>query len=129
MAPAILPAQRHGGVTPNGLDMATTWNNVRGGQSGIGPITLFDTSNYEVKIAGEVYDWDPLTYMSRKEARRADRFAQFAMVAADEAVEHAGGYRHEHEHPGRERHMTRSADQHASRIPRRAALHLAIGLF
>ncbi len=79
-----------GGVTPNGLDMATTWSNVREGKSGIGPITLFDTTDYEVKIAGEVYDWDPLTYMSRKEARRADRFAQFAMVAADAAVEHAG---------------------------------------
>ncbi len=79
-----------GCVTPNGIDMPTTWNTVCEGKSGIGPITLFDTTDYDVKIAGEIPDWDPLTYMSRKEARRADRFAQFAVVAAEEAVEHAG---------------------------------------
>ena len=79
-----------GCVTPTGIDMPTTWSNVREGKSGIGPITLFDTTDYDVKIAGEVHGWDPLKYMSRKEARRADRFAQFAVVAAEEAVEHAG---------------------------------------
>ena len=78
-----------GAVTPNGADMPTTWGSVREGRSGIRPITLFDTTDYDVKIAGEVHDWDPLHYMSRKEARRADRFAQFALVAADEAVRQA----------------------------------------
>ena len=62
-----------GAVTPNGADMRTTWESVREGRSGIRPITLFDTTDYDVKIAGEVHDWDPLRYMSRKEARRADR--------------------------------------------------------
>ncbi len=78
-----------GAVTPNGLDMASTWAGVRDGKSGIRRITLFDVSDFRVKIAGEVHGFDPLNYMSRKEARRADRFAQFTMAAADEAVKHA----------------------------------------
>ncbi len=78
-----------GAVTPNGLDMPSTWAGVRDGESKIGPITLFDVSDYRVKIAGEAHGFDPLNYMSRKEARRADRFVQFALVAADEAVRQA----------------------------------------
>jgi 3-oxoacyl-[acyl-carrier-protein] synthase II len=78
-----------GAVTPNGLDMSSSWANVRDGCSGIRPITLFDVSDYRVKIAGEAHGFDPLNYMTRKEARRADRFVQFALAAADEAVGHA----------------------------------------
>jgi 3-oxoacyl-[acyl-carrier-protein] synthase II len=78
-----------GAVTPNGLDMPSTWGGVRDGKSKIGRITLFDVSDYRVKIAGEVRGFDPLNYMSRKEARRADRFVQFALVAAAEAAAQA----------------------------------------
>ncbi len=78
-----------GAVTPNGLDMSSTWAGVRDGKSQIGPITLFDVSDYRVKIAGEAHGFDPLNYMSRKEARRSDRFVQFTRVAADEAVKQA----------------------------------------
>lgn len=79
-----------GAVTPCGLDMASTWDNVRNGRSGIRKITLFDTSDFKVKIAGEAHGYDPLNSMTRKEARRRDRFSQFAVTAAEEAVLQAG---------------------------------------
>ena len=79
-----------GAITPNGLDMPTAWTNIRDGRSGIGCITLFDTSEFRVKIAGEAWGFDPLNYMSAKEARRADRNVQFALAATDEAVHRAG---------------------------------------
>lgn len=75
-----------GAVTPCGLDMASTWDNVRNARSGIREITLFDTSDFKVKIAGEAHGYDPLNSMTRKEARRCDRFSQFAVTAATEAV-------------------------------------------
>ena len=65
-----------GAVTPNGLDMPSTWESVREGRSGIGEITRFDTSPFNVKIAGEVRGFDPLCFMSLKEARRMDRMVQ-----------------------------------------------------
>lgn len=79
-----------GAITPCGLDMPTTWDNVRNGRSGIRRITLFDTSDFLVKIAGQAWGFDPRDYMDGKAARRADRNAQFALAAADEAVRHAG---------------------------------------
>ena len=78
-----------GAITPNGLDVPTTWDNVKNGRSGIGEITLFDVSDYQVKIAGEAWGFDPRNYMTGKEARRADRNVQFAIAAADEAVRQA----------------------------------------
>lgn len=75
-----------GAVTPNGLDMPSTWAEVSKGQSGIGPITLFDCSDFPVKIAGEARGFDPLGFLSAKQARRADRFTQMALGAAIEAV-------------------------------------------
>ena len=54
-----------GAVTPTGLDMPTTWDNVRNARSGIREITLFDTTDYKVKIAGEVHGYDPQDSMSR----------------------------------------------------------------
>ncbi len=59
------------------------------GRSGVGPITLFDPAPLNVKIAGEVKDFDPSQYMEGKEARRRDRFAQFGIAAAAQAVKHA----------------------------------------
>ncbi len=79
-----------GAVTPSGLDMKSTWESVRDGRSGIRTITRFDTTDFNVKIAGEIPEFDPLSCMSLKEARRNDRTAQFAVAAADQAIAHAG---------------------------------------
>jgi 3-oxoacyl-[acyl-carrier-protein] synthase II len=73
-------------ITPLGNDTATTWEALLAGRSGIGPITRFDASRHAVKIAGEVRDFDALQYLDRKEARRADRFIQYAMGGARQAV-------------------------------------------
>jgi len=73
-------------ITPLGGSVAKTWEGVLAGRSGIGPITRFDTTGLETTIGGEVRDFDPLEYMDRKEARRADRFAQFAVATASQAI-------------------------------------------
>lgn len=78
-----------GCLTPLGKDVASTWHGIKQGKSGIGPITRFDTSEYTVKFAGEVKDFDPTSVLERKEARRMDRFQQLAFAAAVEAVAHA----------------------------------------
>ena len=75
-----------GMITPLGGSVAKTWEGIRAGRSGIGPITRFDTTGLETTIGGEVRDFDPLEYMERKEARRADRFAQFAVATASQAI-------------------------------------------
>src|SRR6266852_7011911 len=75
-----------GMITPLGGSVAKTWEGIRWGRSGIGPITRFDTTGLETTIGGEVRDFDPLEYMERKEARRADRFAQFAVATASQAI-------------------------------------------
>jgi 3-oxoacyl-[acyl-carrier-protein] synthase II len=79
-----------GMVTPLGLDTASTWEGLIQGQSGIDFITAFDTEGFETRFAGEVKGFDPESYLDRKEARRMDRFAQFAVVAAQEACRQAG---------------------------------------
>lgn len=76
-------------ISPVGLDVPTAWANVVAGRSGIGPITLFDASDQRVRIAGEAWGFDPLNYLTSKEARRADRNVQFALAAAHQAVTHA----------------------------------------
>lgn len=76
-------------ISPVGLDVPTAWANVVAGRSGIGPITLFDASDQRVRIAGEAWGFDPLNYLTNKEARRADRNVQFALAAAQQAVTHA----------------------------------------
>jgi 3-oxoacyl-[acyl-carrier-protein] synthase II len=78
-----------GVISPMGLDVPTMWQNLVAGRSGIGPITHFDASDFTVRIAGEVRDFDPADYMSSKEARRTDRFVQFAIAAAQQAVAQA----------------------------------------
>jgi 3-oxoacyl-[acyl-carrier-protein] synthase II len=76
-----------GAITPVGNDVETFWNNIKSGVSGIDFITRFDTSEFKVKIAAEVKDFDPLVYMDRKEAKRMDVFSQFAIASAAQAVE------------------------------------------
>ena len=78
-----------GAVTPLGLDVQSLWDGVKEARSGIGPITRFDASGFDTKIAAEVSGFDPLTIMDRKEARRTDRVIQFAMAATDEALRNA----------------------------------------
>jgi 3-oxoacyl-[acyl-carrier-protein] synthase II len=79
-----------GAVTPIGNDHPTFWRNLVAGVSGAGPITSFDASGFEVRIAAEVKDFDPATAMDRKMARRMSRFIHFAMAAGKEAVADAG---------------------------------------
>ena len=77
-------------VTPVGSDRKTTWDSLLEGKSGIDYISLFDAEGFESRIAAEVNDFDAAPILGRKEARRLDRFAQFACVAALEALEDAG---------------------------------------
>jgi 3-oxoacyl-[acyl-carrier-protein] synthase II len=79
-----------GCVTPLGLDLSSTWQAMLEGKSGVAPIQGFDASQHEVKIAGEVPEFDPTKIMNAKEARRIDRFIQLGMYAAREAWQDAG---------------------------------------
>jgi 3-oxoacyl-[acyl-carrier-protein] synthase II len=79
-----------GAVTPLGTGTEAFWDAALHGKSGIGEITLFDPTPFPSHIAGECRDFDPLDFMSRKEARRMDRFAQFGIAAGIQAVEEAG---------------------------------------
>lgn len=75
-----------GAITPLGLDVPTTWNGLIEGRSGAGPITLFDASNLDVRFGCEVKNFDPRAFMDHREVRRTDRFTQFALGAAHEAL-------------------------------------------
>ncbi|HUF50278.1 MAG TPA: beta-ketoacyl-ACP synthase II [Longimicrobiales bacterium] len=77
-------------LTPIGHDVPHSWSALLAGQSGAAPITQFDTTDHDVRFAAEVKDFDVGRYLDRKEAKRMDRFAQFAMAAAAEAVQQAG---------------------------------------
>lgn len=77
-------------VTPVGEDKKTTWDSLLKGKSGIDYISLFDAEGFESRIAAEVDGFDGAALLGRKEARRLDRFSQFACVAALEALEDAG---------------------------------------
>lgn len=76
-------------VTPCGTGLEKTWSALLEGKSGIKPITLFDTTAFETRIAGEVTDFDAKTWLDAKEIRRNDRFIQFAIAAAEMALEDA----------------------------------------
>jgi 3-oxoacyl-[acyl-carrier-protein] synthase II len=79
-----------GAITPVGNDVPTMWAALREGGNGVGPITLFDASELQVRFAAEVKDFDPSEHFGHKEARRMDRVVQLALVAAREAIEDAG---------------------------------------
>lgn len=74
-------------ISPLGLDVPSTWQGLIAGKSGVDFVTLFDTSEFEVKIAAEVKGFDPLQYIDRKQARHMDRFTQFAIAASLEALD------------------------------------------
>lgn len=78
-----------GAVTPIGNDVSTFWKNMISGVSGIDYVTAFDTSEYTTRIAGEVKNFNPEDYMDRKEAKRVDRFIQFAIAATKQALAQA----------------------------------------
>jgi 3-oxoacyl-[acyl-carrier-protein] synthase II len=77
-------------VCPVGIGVEESWQALVAGKSGIAPITHYDASTYPTRIAGEVKGFEPDKFMERKEARRNDRFIQFALAAADMAVKDAG---------------------------------------
>ncbi|HEY5549292.1 MAG TPA: beta-ketoacyl-ACP synthase II [Coriobacteriia bacterium] len=77
-------------VCPVGIGVEAVWESLTSGRSGIGPITTFDTTDYPVRFAGCVDDFDPVASLGVKEARRMSRFQQFAVIAADEAIADAG---------------------------------------
>jgi 3-oxoacyl-[acyl-carrier-protein] synthase II len=79
-----------GALTPVGLDVPSTWDAIVHGRSGIAPVQRFETDDLDVRIAGEVKNFDPTQYLDRKEARRMDRFLQLGLVAAQEAMRDAG---------------------------------------
>jgi 3-oxoacyl-[acyl-carrier-protein] synthase II len=79
-----------GAVSPLGNDVQTTWERLLAGESGAGPITQFDTTDYKVHFACEVKDFDPTDYIDRKDARRMDRFAHLVLAAARQAEADSG---------------------------------------
>ncbi|MEP7198179.1 MAG: beta-ketoacyl-ACP synthase II [Chloroflexota bacterium] len=79
-----------GAISPLGNDVASLWDGIRHGRSGVAPVTAFDTAQFETHVAAEVKGFDPLHFMEKKEARRTDRFVQFAIAATKEALCDAG---------------------------------------
>lgn len=77
-------------ITPLGNDLAASWANLLAGRSGIAPLTRFDASGYDTRIAGEVKGFDPSPYIPHKQARRMDTFTQYAVAAAKMLLAHAG---------------------------------------
>jgi 3-oxoacyl-[acyl-carrier-protein] synthase II len=79
-----------GTINPLGKNVQEFWKNLENGVSGAGPITRFDASNFKTHFACEVKDFEPTDYLDRKEVRKHDLYAQFAYIAADQAIEHSG---------------------------------------
>ena len=79
-----------GALTPIGNTLPAYWEGLLSGTSGGAPITHFDASKFKTQFACELKGFDPLNFMDRKEARKCDRFAQYALVASDEAIQDAG---------------------------------------
>jgi len=79
-----------GAGTPAGQSVDTFWENLVNGRSGIGPLTMADPAGHDLRVAGEVLDWDPQVFIERRAARRMSRFSQFMVAAAGQAFEDAG---------------------------------------
>ena len=79
-----------GALTPIGNDIKTYWDALKNGKSGSAPITYYDTEKFKTKFACELKNYDPLNFFDRKEARKLDRFAQYALVSSDEAILDSG---------------------------------------
>src|SRR5919112_4653738 len=81
-----------GVVSPIGVGRKAFWSSLLANESGVGPITLFDARDYEVRIAAECSDFEPKDFMDRKVAQRTDRFTQFGLAAAKLALEEASAW-------------------------------------
>lgn len=79
-----------GAITPLGNNVADTWEGMKNGKNGIAPITLFDTEKFKAKLGAEVKGFDPKEYLGVNDMLRTDRYAQFAVVAAQQAVDESG---------------------------------------
>ena len=79
-----------GAITPLGNNVKDTWAAMKSGNNGIAPITLFDTEKFKAKLGAEVKNFDPKDYLEINEVLRTDRYAQFAVAAAQQAVEESG---------------------------------------
>ena len=79
-----------GAVTPLGNNAADTWEAMKQGKNGIGPITQFDTEKYKAKVAAEVRDFEPRDYLEVNDVLRTDRYTQLAVAAAQQAVDESG---------------------------------------
>ena len=79
-----------GAITPIGKNVDETWNGIEKKKCGIDDITLVDTTNFKTKLAAEVKGYNPLDYFEPKQAKRLDRYSQFAIIAAREAVKDSG---------------------------------------
>lgn len=79
-----------GAITPIGKTAKESWQNMKAGKNGIGPITRFDTENFKAKLAAEVKDFNPRDYMDKMESLRTDRSTQLAIAAAEEAMQDSG---------------------------------------
>ena len=77
-------------LTPLGIGTEASWQAIRSGQSGIGPITQFDATAFSCRIAGEVKGFDPAVYIEKKEIKKMGRFIQFAVAAAECAMSMSG---------------------------------------
>ncbi|MEX0362423.1 MAG: beta-ketoacyl synthase N-terminal-like domain-containing protein, partial [Allomuricauda sp.] len=79
-----------GALTPIGNNLEAYWEGLKTGKSGCAPITYFDTEKFKTKFACELKGYKPEDYFDRKEARKLDRFAQYALVSSDEAIVDSG---------------------------------------
>ena len=79
-----------GAITPIGNNVSDFWHGIKNGACGVDTITHFDASEFKTQIAGEVKNFDVTEFIEQKEARKMDRYTQFAVVAAEEAVKNAG---------------------------------------
>ena len=79
-----------GAITPIGNNVEDFWNGIKEGKCGIDTITAFDVSNFKVKLAAEVKNYNPEEFLDKRASRRLDKFAQFAIIAAREAMKDSG---------------------------------------
>ena len=79
-----------GALTPIGNNIQEYWDGLVNGKSGSAPVTYYDTEKFKVKFACELKNYNPEDFFDRKEARKLDRFAQYALVSSDEAIKDSG---------------------------------------